>query len=263
MALLPVRRTVGPMSFSTEPEPSGPAAPSEQDGDDTDGRAEFAFVAALPEGPERQQILARLTETWRPTAHRLARRYAGRIADAEELKEAADTGLAEAVDRFSPDRDDAFETFADEFIRAQLQHRFADDDRIDGVLHEVSTVRDIVRSTLQELAHATELDSTVTARIAERTGLGEDDVVLGLEVLDSQCSLGLDTALVADADDDAPAGSGTHDALTEDELRILHMRYFRHLSVADIAAELGEPQPHIVRRLAHASNSMRALVTTE
>jgi RNA polymerase sigma-B factor len=224
---------------------------------DTDSRHEFAFLASLPEGPERRQVAARIVDAWQPTARRLARRYICPSTGREEIRHATEAGLARAVESYVPDRDGAFEPFADDLIREQLLRRSEDEERITDVLGQVSRVRDVVRETLQELERITDPEVPVTTLIAERAGLDEDDVVLGLEVLDSQASLALDTALAPEAS--AETSDGT---LSEHDLHILHMRYFRDLSVDEIADELDTSPVPIARSLARASSAIRALTSS-
>lgn len=226
--------------------------------DSSDSRHEFTFLASLPEGPERRQVAARIVDAWQPTARRLARRYICPSTGREEIRRATETGLARAVESYAPDRDGAFEPFADDLIREALLRRSEDEERITDVLGQVSRVRDVVRGTLQELERITDPEVPVTTLIAERAGLDEDDVVLGLEVLDSQASLALDTALAPDMSAEA-ASDG---ALTEHDLRILHMRYFRDLSVDEIAEELGTSPTPVARSLTRASSAIRALTGT-
>ncbi|NLU70745.1 sigma factor [Streptomyces sp. HNM0574] len=227
-----------------------------------DAGQEFAFLTSLPDGPERRQVLARLVDAWQPTARRLARRYAGPAVGREELRQAADAGLVEALGRYVPERDGAFEAFADEVIRAELQRGHEEDDPVNDVLRQVGKVRDVVRGTLQKLEGRTGPGDAVVARIAARAGLDEDDVVLGLEVLDSQVSLGLDTALTTEGDARGTPEDEDGGSLSEHELRVLHMRYFRHLSPEQIAAELALPTADITRTLTHASHAIRTLTAS-
>lgn len=241
------------MSFLHAPTVAAPLA-------DSDSKHEFAFLASLPEGPERRQVAARIVDAWQPTARRLARRYVSPATDRDDIRRATQAGLARAVEAYVPDRDGAFEAYADDVIREQLRRRSQDDDRINEVLGQVSRVRDVVRGTLQELERGAEPGVPVTTQIAERAGIDEDDVVLGLEVLDSQASLALDTALAPGV---PYAPDGTDEALSEHDLRILHMRYFRGLSIDEIADELETDPTPVAHALARASSTIRTLTAPD
>ncbi len=61
-----------------------------------------------------------------PFACRLARKYEGRGEPVEDLCQAASVGLIKAVDRYSPDRGDAFPAYARPMILGEIRRHFRD-----------------------------------------------------------------------------------------------------------------------------------------
>jgi len=70
----------------------------------------------------RETIIVR----YLPLARRLARVYEGRGEPIEDLCQAASVGLIRAVDRYSPDRGDAFPAYARPMILGAIRRHFRD-----------------------------------------------------------------------------------------------------------------------------------------
>ena len=70
----------------------------------------------------RETIIVRFL----PLARRLASQYDGRGEPMEDLVQAASVGLIKAVDRYSPDRGDAFSAYARPVILGEIRRHFRD-----------------------------------------------------------------------------------------------------------------------------------------
>jgi RNA polymerase sigma-B factor len=70
----------------------------------------------------RETIIVRFL----PLARRLARLYEGRGEPIEDLCQAASVGLIKAVDRYSPERGDAFPAYAQPMILGEIRRHFRD-----------------------------------------------------------------------------------------------------------------------------------------
>jgi RNA polymerase sigma-B factor len=86
-----------------------------------DVRTLFSRCAA-GDARARETIIVR----YLPLARRLARGYEGRGEPIEDLCQAASVGLIRAVDRYSPDRGDAFAAYARPMILGAIRHHFRD-----------------------------------------------------------------------------------------------------------------------------------------
>ncbi|HVD68139.1 MAG TPA: sigma factor, partial [Actinomycetota bacterium] len=73
---------------------------------EADDREVAAWFAQLPD-PKARDALA---EQFRPLADYLARRFAGRGENVEDLQQVAAIGLLNAIDRFDPGREVRFST---------------------------------------------------------------------------------------------------------------------------------------------------------
>lgn len=129
---------------------------------------------------------------WLPMAHRLATRFRDRGETMDDLRQVAAMGLVKAVDRYDPERGKAFETYAVPTVTGELKRHFRDHTWDVHVPRRVQDLRNRVRAARRELAQTTSGRAPTCAEIASATGLAEEDVVLGLEALDSYSALSLD-----------------------------------------------------------------------
>ncbi|MFK8843999.1 SigB/SigF/SigG family RNA polymerase sigma factor [Streptomyces sp. Ac-502] len=258
------------------------ARPHERGAKDVDTSDEFRLLATLEDGPVKEQIRRRIITAWLPMAHRLAYRLRERGEHLDDLKQVAALGLVKAVDRFDPDRADAFEQFAVPTITGELKRHFRDHTWHVHVPRRIQELRNKVRLAVKELGTTLDGRTPSTEQIAAYTRLPEKDVTLGLRALESYRSLSLDAAL-----DHGGEGGDAHTlmhvlgaledafALVEDretvkpvltrlperDRRILYLRFFEDMTQSAIAAELGVSQMHVSRLLNRALARIRAEAT--
>ncbi len=125
-------------------------------------------------------------------AHSLARRFLNRGEPLDDLVQVASMGLLKAIDRFDPDRNVQFTTYAVPTIVGELKRYYRD---------RVSTIR--LPRGLRERSHA--LNNAVqrfsqqhgrspnVSEIAREMGISEEDVIEGLESAESISVASLDT----------------------------------------------------------------------
>ncbi|MEU4204730.1 SigB/SigF/SigG family RNA polymerase sigma factor [Streptomyces sp. NPDC045470] len=258
------------------------ARPHERGAKDVDTSDEFRLLATLEDGPVKEQIRRRIITAWLPMAHRLAYRLRERGEHLDDLKQVAALGLVKAVDRFDPDRADAFEQFAVPTITGELKRHFRDHTWHVHVPRRIQELRNKVRPAIKELGTTLDGRTPSTEEIAAYTRLPEKDVALGLRALESYRSLSLDAAL-----DHGGEGGDAHTllhvlgaledafALVEDretvkpvlarlperDRRILYLRFFEDRTQSAIAAELGVSQMHVSRLLNRALARIRTEAT--
>ncbi|GCD32870.1 RNA polymerase sigma factor [Streptomyces chrestomyceticus JCM 4735] len=258
------------------------ARPHERGAKDVDTSDEFRLLATLEDGPVKEQIRRRVITAWLPMAHRLAYRLRERGEHLDDLKQVAALGLVKAVDRFDPDRADAFEQFAVPTITGELKRHFRDHTWHVHVPRRIQELRNKVRLAVKELSTTLDGRTPGAEQIAAHTGLSEQDVTLGLRALESYRSLSLDAAL-----DHGGEGGDEHTllhvlgaledafALVEDretvkpvlarlperDRRILYLRFFEDMTQSAIAAELGVSQMHVSRLLNRALARIRTEAT--
>ncbi|MFF8554972.1 SigB/SigF/SigG family RNA polymerase sigma factor [Streptomyces sp. NPDC015501] len=252
--------------------PSPQPGPRPPDRASTDA---FRRLRSLPPGPERDALRSETICAWLPMAHRLATRFRDRGETMDDLRQVAAMGLVKAVDRYDPERGKAFETYAVPTVTGELKRHFRDHTWDVHVPRRVQDLRNRVRAARRELAQTTSGRAPTCAEIASATGLSEEDVVLGLEALDSYSALSLDAeptgseggmplvdrlgswdrALEVAVDREAvkPGLRG----LPERERTILYLRYFQDMTQVRIAERLGISQMHVSRLLSQSCERVR------
>ncbi|WP_030662381.1 RNA polymerase sigma factor SigF [Streptomyces cellulosae] len=247
--------------------------------DDAPDTAEaFRRLAALPPGEDRDALRGRIVEAWLPMADRLAGRFRNRGESPEDLRQVAALGLVKAVDRYDPERANAFESYAVPTITGEIKRHFRDHMWTLHVPRRVQDLRNRVRFAGQELSQTISGRRPTVAEIAEHAGMSEEDVLVGLEALESFTALSLDAEMPGSEDGyslgDAlgapdPALDTVVDresvrsrlaALPERERAILYMRFFGDMTQSRIAEQLGISQMHVSRLISRCCGRVREQV---
>src|SRR5947207_3444080 len=111
----------------------------------------------------------------------LARRFAGRGEPLEDLVQVATIGLIKAVDRFDPDREVEFSTYATPTIAGELKRHFRDKGWAVRVPRRLQELNLRLGTVIAQLSQDLQRSPTV-AEIAEAAAATQDEV---LEALDS------------------------------------------------------------------------------
>ncbi|MEO8106821.1 MAG: SigB/SigF/SigG family RNA polymerase sigma factor [Actinomycetes bacterium] len=204
----------------------------------------------------------------------LARRYDGRGEPTEDLIQVGSLGLLKAIERFDLNHDVEFVSFAVPTVLGEIKRHFRDKGWSIRVPRQVQEVRLAVGKVTEQLTHELSRSPTI-AELAERLGIGEDDVIAGLEGAQAYRPQPLDPA--ADPEANAPALVDVLgvtepqfdrveiratlrpllEALPERERRLLEMRFFREMTQTEIAGELGISQMHVSRLLSQTLARLR------
>jgi RNA polymerase sigma-B factor len=224
----------------------------------------------LPDSDAREALV----REYLSFAEHLARRFAGRGEPVEDLIQVASVGLLHAIDRFEPDREVRFSTFAAATIVGELKRHFRDKGwsiRVPRDLQESAMrVNRAIAGLWQELGR-----SPTVAEVADRATLSADEVLEAMEALSAYSTASLD----APAGDDGAPLSGSVPAvdeaafdvsedwisivptlskLSDRERRILYLRFFKGLTQSEIATEIGVSQMHVSRLLSQSLQTIRA-----
>ncbi|MEV8427704.1 RNA polymerase sigma factor SigF [Streptomyces sp. HUAS 31] len=248
--------------------------------DAPDTAEDFRRLAALPEGPQRDTLRGRIVEAWLPMADRLAGRFRSRGESFEDLRQVAALGLVKAVDRYDPERGNAFESYAVPTITGEIKRHFRDHMWTLHVPRRVQDLRNRVRFAVHDLQTVSGRMPS-NAEIAAHADMTEADVRVGLEALESFTALSLDAELPGSDDgyslSDAlgsadPALDTVVDresvkprlaALPERERAILYMRFFGDMTQSRIAEQLGISQMHVSRLISRCCNRVREQVLSD
>lgn len=225
--------------------------------------------------PETKQILV---NAHMDLVHSLAHRFANRGEPLDDLVQVASMGLLKAIDRFDPERNIQFTTYAVPTIVGELKRYFRD---------RASAIR--LPRGLRERAHA--LNSAVqkfsqehgkspnVAEIAKITGITEEEVVEGLEGSESVIVASLDSSASEDGEvslldvvgaedselkvlDERLSLAGAMSNLTPREQNLLYLRFIEGLSQTEIARKLDISQMHVSRLLRRTLGTLRQNLTT-
>lgn len=210
-----------------------------------------------------------------PRATALARRFHRTSECPDDLEQVAAIGLLKAVDRFDPDAEAAFWTFATPTVLGELKRHLRDHCWTVRVPRPVQEASLAVQRAMAELT--TELGrSPSTAEIAGRLGWGGEDVVEAIEAASAFSPDSLDAPLgTADGDgasvgetlgvvDEGYDAAERHVALTgamreldPRSVLILHLRFSEDLTQSEIAARVGISQMHVSRLIRRSLDTIR------
>jgi RNA polymerase sigma-B factor len=214
----------------------------------------------------------RLTVAFQPLVEYLARRFAGRGEALEDLVQVANIGLLNAIDRFDPDREVQFSTYATATIVGGLKRHFRDKAWAVRVPRQLQELAVDMNKALPELTQELGRSPTI-AEIAQRLQVDEDDVVGAMEATQAYSTASLDAPTGASGltnadtigEDDpslelldrwasiAPAVR----QLSDRDRRVLYLRFFRDMTQSEIAEEVGISQMHVSRVLNRTLDRLR------
>ena len=213
----------------------------------------------------------KLVEANLPLARAIARRYAGRGEQLDDLVQVASIGLIKAIDRFDLERGVYFRTYAVPTIVGEIKRHFRDRAWAVHVPRRLKELNQMLSSLIQDMSAQLGRSPTI-AELAQAAGVEEEDVVEALESsraytaeslnapaeegseLDRLQTLGAVEEAFERTEDRQLLASGM-EALEPRERRIIQLRFYEGLTQTQIANELGISQMHVSRLI------RRALVT--
>ena len=196
-------------------------------------------------------------------ADAVARRYAGRGVDYEDLRQIAAMALISALERFSCGKGVQFSTFALPTMTGVVKNYFRDRSRTIRMPRTIGERVQKIALAREELTQ--ELGRTPNIEeLAKACGLSEADVLETIEATQSLSMTSLDQQIGDEEDTDLGAMLGREDGGFEDvemrdlirkvmeklsdaEKKILQMRYFEEHSQREVAAEMGVSQMYVSR----------------
>jgi RNA polymerase sigma-B factor len=206
----------------------------------------------------------------------LARRFAYRGEPLEDISQVAQLGLLQAIDRFDPEREVEFSTYATATIVGEIKRYFRDKtwsvhvprrlrERNNALMRALDTLTGTLgRSpTIQELADVAGVSFEDAVEILE-VGLAYSPASLDAEVRNAEQEeasslleyLGTDDPAIAHAEDQQTLEKALR-RLPEREQLIIRLRYYDDYSQAEIAKRLGISQMHVSRLQRQALNRLR------
>lgn len=208
----------------------------------------------------------RLIESHLPLVKAVARRYAGRGAELDDLVQVGAIGLIKATDRFDPGRGVAFASFATPTIEGEIRHHLRDRTSALRIPRELQYLSREIRRCQGQLA-GTLGRAPTTAELAAAVSAEEQDVERALAAEQARDSV----PIPADDDESPPPeirapyeGSDERLALVDQmralddrERQIVYLRFHADLTEREIARQVGISQAHVSRLLTGALQKLR------
>ena len=204
-------------------------------------------------------------------AHQLARRFASRGENYDDLVQVASLALIKSVERFDPDRGVEFSTFATSTVIGELKRHFRDRGWAIRAPRRVQELYLELGSATESLYQ--ELSRPPTVReLAESIGADEEAVLEAIEAGQSYRTPSIDApdrndGTVSDRLGEVdPSLAGVEDRLVlaisladlpERERAILNLRFVDGLTQSEIAERIGLSQMHVSRLLAVSLTKLR------
>jgi len=216
-----------------------------------------------------------LVQRFLPLARQLARRYQRGGEPLDDLVQVASLGLLKAIDRFDPERETAFSSFAVPTILGELKRHFRDKGwsvRVPRDLQELAVKVDRVGEQIgRELGRA-----PTSTEIAESIGASTEQVLEAREAAAAYRAVSLDRP----RDEEEEEGSGIADSfgvedpgfslaedaatverlmrvLTDREREVLRLRFEEDLTQSEIGARVGVSQMHVSRLIRQSVARLR------
>jgi RNA polymerase sigma-B factor len=216
-----------------------------------------------------------LVERFLPLARQLARRYQRGGEPLDDLVQVASLGLLKAIDRFDPERETAFSSFAVPTILGELKRHFRDKGwsvRVPRDLQELAVKVDRVGEQIGgELGRA-----PTPGEIAEAIGATTEQVLEAREAAAAYRAVSLDRPRDEDEEDttgiadsvgiEDPGFSVAEDAatverlmrvLTDREREVLRLRFEEDLTQSEIGERVGVSQMHVSRLIRQSVARLR------
>jgi RNA polymerase sigma-B factor len=204
-------------------------------------------------------------------------RFCRRIEEREDLEQVVQIALVRALDRFEPEREVEFSTFAWATVRGEIKRYYRDHSWRLRVPRRLQEHYLTVSAAVDELSHELSRSPTLP-EIAEATGLALDEVVEAIEVRRAHRVVSLDAPVHEDGEDAVPIGgvdpgmSAAEDRtvveslvrrLPDREQRIVLLRFVHEMTQSEIAEEVDLSQMQVSRLLAKSLDQLRTWATAE
>ena len=222
-----------------------------------------------------------LIEQYMSLVRSLARRYAYRGEQLEDLVQIGAIGLIKAIDRFDLERGVELTTYATPNIIGEIKRHFRDKGwavRVPRGLQELN----VQLSRLMEQLTVQLGRSPTIPELAKASGATEEDVLEALESGRAYSSLSLSSGTGGEGEDDLDPlesiGSEEHQyevsedravlapgfrALDERERMILQLRFFDGLTQSQIAQQVGISQMHVSRLIRRSLEKIREEIASD
>ena len=207
-----------------------------------------------------------LIEEYLWIARHATKRFSGRGENPDDLFQVASLALVKAVDRFNPELDLRFATFAMPTVIGELRRHFRDRTWSMRVSRRLKDLHLELRAASEELTHALGHEPSV-AELADELDISVEEVLEALEAGATYRAASLDAGPVSEDSDggesrvpgvddeaviDTPerlAVLASLEKLPQRDRRVVYLRFYLGMTQSEIAEEVGVSQVHVSRIL--------------
>jgi RNA polymerase sigma-B factor len=262
------------MLMSQNPPPSARGSGPERTRED---RALFLQYHREGDARARDQLVERFL----PLARQLARRYQRAGEPLDDLLQVASLGLIKAIDRFDPDREIAFSSYAVPTILGEIKRYFRDRTWAVRVPRDLQELTLRVDRAVGELSEELRRQPSV-AEIARAVGSEAEEVLEALQAGGAYRAISFDAPRTGGDEDVATVGDsvGVDEdgfdraeeratikqlmaTVTPREREVLRMRFEDDMTQAEIGAVIGVSQMQVSRVIRQALVRLRAAADAE
>lgn len=240
----------------------------------------FESVLDTADEARRRALLDEVVLVNLGVARSLARRFAGRGIEAEDLEQVASEALIKAAGRFDPTRGKDFLSFAVPTVRGELQRYFRDVGWVVRPTRRVQEARWAISRAegelTQRLGHA-----PASHEVMEELALTREEYAEAASANGCFAPLSLDRPtsasdagttwgeLIPDGDEGLSACEArvvlepVVQTLSERDRRVLFLRYFEDLGQQEIGSEIGVTQTQVSRILDRILGELRGALTAD
>lgn len=217
----------------------------------------------------------RLVEGYLPLAHAVARKFAGRGVEVEDLEQVAAIALIKAIERFEPGRGFRFVTYAVPTITGEVRNHLRDRG---GMLRLPRDLRQRLYqlTQVQEAFEREHLRAPTAAELAQRMGIAPEEVLTLFSLRTRNDYVSLDMPVGEDGETRLEELLGGGDAgyeklerrewmewilskVNETEKKMLLLRYRDGLGQRETAKRLGVSQMQVSRLERRVLSRLRAI----
>ncbi|MGH2943184.1 MAG: SigB/SigF/SigG family RNA polymerase sigma factor [Solirubrobacteraceae bacterium] len=222
------------------------------------------------------QARDQLVERFLPLARQLARRYQRASEPLDDLLQVASLGLIKAIDRFDPDREIAFSSYAVPTILGELKRYFRDRTWAVRVPRDLQELTLRVDRAVGELAETLHRQPSV-GEIAAAVGADSEEVLEALQAGGAYRAISFDAPRNGGGDEEVATigdsfGIDEHGfdraeeratlqtlmtTVTPRERDVLRMRFEQDMTQAEIGAVIGVSQMQVSRIIRQAIARLR------
>jgi RNA polymerase sigma-B factor len=229
---------------------------------------------------ERTNSRDELVHAHLPLVEHAARRFRNRGEPHEDLVQVGIIGLIKAIDRFEHERGIEFSTYATPTVIGEIKRHFRDKGWAIRVPRRLQELRMQIGTATGDLTQTLGRSPT-PKELAAHLEVSVEEIMEGIESSNAYATLSLDAS--DDSEDGLPSVLSTlgvadanieHielreslkpmlDGLEEREKRILLLRFFKNMTQAQIAEEIGVSQMHVSRLLTKTLDQLRTSLESD